>query len=209
MDAFLILFLVVLSYAFFDRIAVRANQEPEQFIQKSYASIYQVLLGITICIPVILTINMPAGYSLPGEKIVQDSIDSIQAAIDEAKSSDGEVLFISERQLLMFDTVTGIEMVPDYEKVFLMEMAMANNPNYLNTFYDELRSHRFALIISEPLKLNRQDSSYSFGEENNAWVERVSGPVLCYYEPIDTLKWVRTELLVPRQDSGDCPAITQ
>ena len=107
----------------------------------------------------------------------------------------------------MFGAVTGADLVPDYEKVFLMEMAMANNPAFLETFYEDLRNQRFDLIVSEPLKIIRQDRSHSFGEENNAWVKRVAAPILCYYEPLETMKRVRTELLVPRLDAGECPDI--
>jgi hypothetical protein len=32
----------------------------------------------------------------------------------------------------------------------------------------------------------------------------VSTPVLCYYEPLDTLKKVTVQMLVPRQDTSGC-----
>jgi len=66
----------------------------------------------------------------------------------------------------------------------LMEMAMANNQAYLQQFYRDLRQHRFALIVNEPLYKTTKGSPVRFGEENDTWVERVSKPLLCYYKPI-------------------------
>jgi hypothetical protein len=49
-----------------------------------------------------------------------------------------------------------------------------------------------------------KDSSFQFGEENNAWVKWVSGPVLCYYDQKTTLKEVGVQLLVPKSEPVDC-----
>ena len=37
-----------------------------------------------------------------------------------------------------------------------------------------------------------------FGEENDAWVQRVSEPILCYYQPLETLNTVGVVLYTPR-----------
>jgi len=89
--------------------------------------------------------------------------------------------------LLTFDQVQVSDFEPDYEKVFLMEMAMAGNPFYLERFYDDLQNQRFALIVAEPLNANYQDERYAFSEENNLWVERVEIPILQYYQLKETL----------------------
>lgn len=124
--------------------------------------------------------------------------------------ADQEVLFISERQLLTFGYLRGVRLVPDYERVFLMEMAMANNQAYLQQFYRDLREHRFALIINEPLYITTKGKPLRFGEENDAWVERVSKPLLCYYKPIQQgrmlLMGVEIQILEPRaRPSEGCP----
>jgi hypothetical protein len=204
LDAFLVLLLVLSGYVYFERVALETDQHISTIDRGSYGIFYWIVLSVSLIVPVYLTVAQPAGYRLPNNKIVRDSIESIQETIDKVASNGKPVLFISERQLLMFDSVTGLSMVPEYEKVFLMEMAMANNSAYLENFYASLREQRFALIVSEPLKVVYQDRSRSFGEENNAWVKRVAEPILCYYEPILTLKQVRTELLIPRTNVEGC-----
>jgi hypothetical protein len=52
-----------------------------------------------------------------------------------------------------------------------------------------------------------RESEYHFGDENNAWVKWVAGPILCYYKPLVTFKDVKVQLLTPREDAGDCPDI--
>ena len=140
---------------------------------------------------------------LPTQAEVASAIQIIQAEADKAKTQ-GEVLFIDQRQLLTFGYITGIPLVPDYEKKLLMNQALSGNAAYLHEFYANLAAKRFSLIITEPLHTPIKDSTYQFGEENNAWVEWVSNPTLCYYEPIETLKTVRVQLLVPRQGTPDC-----
>ena len=78
------------------------------------------------------------------------------------------------------------------------------NADYFQTLYAELASQRFSLIISEPLRAPVKDSSYQFGEENNAWVQWVVSPVLCYYEPVETFRSAQIQLLVPKQGEVDC-----
>ena len=79
-----------------------------------------------------------------------------------------------------------------------MEMAMSGSESYLNDFYSDIESRRFGLIITDPLKIQYQGASHSFGEENDAWVSKVSEPVLCYYEPVETLSDVEIQILEPR-----------
>ena len=40
-------------------------------------------------------------------------------------------------------------------------------------------------------------------------VEWVSAPVLCFYEPVDTLRKVRIQLLVPKEDISACTQYLQ
>ena len=98
----------------------------------------------------------------------------------------------------------NVTLVPEYEKKLLMNQALSSDAAYFENFYIDLAAHRFTLIISEPLRTPIQDSSYQFGEENNAWVQWVAAPILCYYEPLDTIKAVKVQLLVPRENAVDC-----
>jgi hypothetical protein len=142
---------------------------------------------------------------LPTPADVDSAIQTIQEEADKAKSQ-GEILFIDQRQLLTFGYVKGIPLVAEYEKKVLMNQAMSSNSGYFQGYYADLAAKRFSLIITEPLHTPVKDSTYEFGEENNAWVEWVSGPTLCYYEPVETLKTVRMQLLVPKEGDVDCSA---
>jgi hypothetical protein len=83
---------------------------------------------------------------------------------------------------------------------------MAGNPDYLGKFQEELKNHRFGLIVSEPLFTREKGTDEIFGEENDAWVKEVSKPVLCYYRPRKgLLSGVPIQLLVPRQGTISCP----
>jgi hypothetical protein len=140
---------------------------------------------------------------LPPRGDAQRSLDNLKMQIEKYKGQ-GEVLFMDQRQLLAFGTITGVPMVPEYEKKYLMDQAMAGNAPFYQGFYEDLANKRFALIVSEPLFESYDDEFAPFGEENNAWVKWVSEPVLCFYRPEKTYKAVRVELLVPREGSKDC-----
>ncbi len=114
------------------------------------------------------------------------------------------MLFIAERQLITFDLVSGVELVPDYEKVLLMEMAMAGNERYLNEFEDDLAAGRFALIVTDVVRLKLQDRENAFSEENNVWDRYVNFPLLCYYEGVQTLEGPQVEILAPKA-VPECP----
>jgi hypothetical protein len=75
---------------------------------------------------------------------------------------------------------------------------------YFRELYADLAAKRFSLIISEPLRAPIKDSSYQFGEENNAWVDWVVRPVLCYYDEIERYRSTQIQLLVPKQGEVDC-----
>jgi hypothetical protein len=153
-----------------------------------------------------LTDSDPRGRSLdslPAQDKTQTALVKIQTEVAFAKTK-GEVLFMDQRQLLTFGYITDVPLVPDYDKKLLIDQAMGSNEVYFRLFYADLAAHRFSLIISDPLRTPIKDSQYGFGEENNAWVQWVAKPVLCYYEEKDTLMDVHVEMLVPRLVPVDC-----
>ncbi len=141
--------------------------------------------------------------SLPDETSIRASLDEIRAAVSEAETS-GPVLFMDQRQLLTFGYLPDVELLPDYEKKRLMDEALSANRAYFAPFYEDLSEGRFALIVSSPLRTPIKDSEYGFGEENNAWVQWVAKPILCYYEELNTLNEVKVELLVPKNAAPTC-----
>lgn len=142
---------------------------------------------------------------LPDRSAALSGAATIAEAAEFTAANGGEVLFISNRHLLTFGAVREVALVPDYERVFLMEAAMAGDKAYLERFYADLARGRFGLIVSEPLSIRQKGAVDVFGAENDAWVRRVAARVLCYYEPVKTLRAVQVQLLVPRAAPQDCP----
>jgi hypothetical protein len=140
---------------------------------------------------------------LPPQGDVQRSLQNLRQQVQNTKS-EGEVLFLDQRQLLTFGAVEDVPLIPEYEKKYLMDQAMGGNVTYFQGFYEDLVNKRFALIVSEPLYRSYDDAFDPFSEENNAWVKWVSEAVLCFYTPEKTYKGVRVQLLVPRAGSLDC-----
>ena len=138
-------------------------------------------------------------YKTDSDKALKDIKDAI-----EEYAPNGDILFIDQRQLLTFKYVTGVPLVPEYDKKVLINEAMSASESYFQSFYRDLAAQRFSLIITNPLHERVQTEEDNFGEENNAWVEWVSAPVLCFYEPVNTLKKVRIQLLVPKEDISAC-----
>jgi hypothetical protein len=157
-----------------------------------------ILLGLVL-MPAAKVIREPGISLLPPEDLVSEALMETQEAVAKARE-DGDVLFMDQRQLLTFGHVSDVPLVVDYEKKLLMNEAMAANESYFEAYYQDLVYHRFALIISEPLRTEFQGAEFDFGNENDAWVKWVSIPMLCYYEPIATYHEVGLELLVPRAE---------
>lgn len=144
--------------------------------------------------------------SLPPPEEVNRVMSILQSEVDRAKET-GEVLFMDQRQLLTFGYIQNIPLVTEYEKKYVMDQAMAGNSAYFEKFYRDLAAHRFSLIVSDPLRTPIKDREYAFGEENNAWIEWVARPVLCYYEPIKTFDEIGLQLLIPKTETVDCSSV--
>ena len=205
LDAFLSLFLVICSFVYRERFALESSPADRLASSQSPGWLYLASLAAALIVPAVITLDISVSSRQPNRADIAEAIATIQAEVDAAVAGGGQVLFISERQLLLFGTIREARLVPDYEKVFLMEMAMADNDAYLREFYARLRDHAYSLIVSEPLKPVYQDRSHSFGEENNAWVENVAEPILCSYTAKRTLRAVRVELLLPKNPTTNCP----
>jgi hypothetical protein len=206
LDAYLTLLLVIGSYICISRFVPdypdSASIDQEDGISTAsrgkIQAIESVLLILAVVIP--LYFSLTTGGAVPHRDFptAQAAVQIINSATREAASRGGEVLFINQRHLLTFEYIQGVALVPEYELVFLMEMAMSNNSAYLDAFYTDLSSQRFSMIVSEPLQAQYQGRSHSFGEENDAWVERVSESVLCYYEAGQQIDAAGVILYTPR-----------
>jgi hypothetical protein len=161
--------------------------------------------ALLIAVPLFFVLNSGSRAPTLDRQFGMQVVAQIQGQIDALETEEPRVLFISERQLLTFRHLDRLELIPDYEKVFLMEMAMSGTRSYLDRFHSALRDHDFDLIVSEPLKIQVQGRSHAFGEENDAWVREVSEPALCFYEPALTIEEAAVQILVPRTAPTPCP----
>lgn len=199
MDAYAILVGIVAAYFIGGRVQVEPGESELQV--RSWS-----VLTVAALIPVLFLI--PALYPYPtyeesrNETARQQLIQTVKEM-----SAKGPVLFINERQLVTFGDV-DVPLVPDYEAVTLMEMAMSNNQAYLNRFYQDLESHRFAGIVAVKQNLAIKDEGPVM-EENNVWNSRVSPYILCYYHSILTVEpqGNRVEVYVPTTEPGNCPSL--
>ena len=167
------------------------------------------LLALLILLPVHQFVPLDSSYAggqanLADPEKVLEVLSAIRTEVDSA-AQNGEVLFMDQRQLLTFGYVSAIPFVPEYEKKYMMDRAMANNADYFKSYYRDLANRRFTLIVTEILRSNlKADQGGPFSEENDAFVTWVSNPTLCFYEPIYTSKETNIMLLAPKADPQGC-----
>jgi hypothetical protein len=199
LDAYLFFLLVIGSYFFFGRVA--AESPPPGPLPRPFWG----LVVFALLLPVVYTLQSGGSADNYWKRRVDRGLEKIQEFVAEARAQDGEVLFIAERHLLTFGNVQDVPLADDYERTFLMEMAMSHSMPYLERFYDDLANHRFALIITQPLNLQIKGADEIFGEENDAWVTYVAVPIACYYDSVDTMRDVNLQFLRPRPPDSDPP----
>jgi hypothetical protein len=144
----------------------------------------------------------PLPDTIPSDEDTQQALNKLRNAVQAASS--GEILFMDQRQLLTFGYIENVPLVPDYDKKLLIDTAMSENAAYFEAFYKDLAAQRFSLIITSPINRRLDKEEGHFAEENNAWVKWVTRPLLCYYQPLDILKKVDVELLVPQTGPVNC-----
>ncbi len=159
--------------------------------------VQRVLFGLAILLPVLSTTWSGGPLVLPKQDLTQFTLREIKTESAE-RVKTGEVLFLDQRQLITFGEVRGIELVPDYEKKYMMDQAMAGNQSYFARFYEDLQNKRFALIVSEPLNISEKTNIDDFSEENNAWVQHVTIPMYDYYQSIYLDKKNNIQLFIPK-----------
>ncbi len=157
----------------------------------------RLLLLAAVVLPVWNNLATARVHELPEEAKVSDALSFVRQYVERG-SQNGEVLFLDQRQLLTFGEVPRVPLVAAYEKKRMMDEAMADNAAFFAPFFADLSRQRFEVIISEPLQISFQKEDREFNIENNSFVNWVSLPVLCYYEPVKTFPEVKVEILVPR-----------
>lgn len=207
LDAYLFFLLVITAYLGFHRLE-REEERGEGLDElPSFSPASISLLGLSLVMPVLYVLSTGTMLEPLNNVRIERSLKSIDEYAQLARQSGGEMLFISERHLLTFGMLDDIPLVPDYERTYLMEMAMAGNQAYFSRFYRELKNQRFAVIVTQPMNLTIKGETEVFGEENDAWVEWVAEPVLCYYVAAETVRGMGLQFLVPRETLRDCPSV--
>ncbi|MBE9475432.1 MAG: hypothetical protein IMY85_11130 [Chloroflexi bacterium] len=201
LDAYLLILLITASYIYFNK-TVPDNKLPER---NAPQRLFDLFVSLAVLIPVLFALQDGKPVSLPNPTRTENARLTIQEYATDVVTDGGKVLFIAERQLLTFGDIEDIPLIPEYERMNLMEMVMGGNEAYLNEFHRRIASQEFALIISEPLKIKYKGRSKQFGEENDVYVHWVSEPVLCYYEPVKTISKFPIQLLMPREEPDNCP----
>lgn len=207
LDAYWVLIWLLCAALFFGRVngeqPTNEVLSPTQ-ISRTEKAARQVLLA-WLCLELLVSaLSSGSPRLLYSHSEVESDLQLLGQAIQSA-GQQGEVLFLTERQLLTFGKPQSLKIAYDYEKVWLIMMAMAHNEAYMNRFREDIRSQRFALIISDPLRLRKKGTTAHFGDENDYWVDEVAAPILCYYEPKKLLRTATIRWYVPRADPLPCP----
>jgi hypothetical protein len=163
-------------------------------------------LVLAVAIPAFMPWVNAEPLELPPQDKVEWTLELLRSETSRVMAEGGEILFMDQRQLLTFGYLGDIPMVPEYEKKLVMDRAMSGNQTYFEDFYQDVSSQRFALIISDPQRIRYADDDEGWGVENDTWVEWVTRPLLCYYDPVYTIKKTGVWLLMPVENPGDCPA---
>lgn len=191
MDAYMVLLWVLAAYF---ATGAYAPQAGKPAILKLPAA----LTALLVSIPVLFAVFSGGPLNLPKRDAANAALAEIQQLIAEQTAAGTPVLLISQRHLLTFHLVDA-PLVHEYEKLFLMEMAISGNQPYLELFWDRLDDHRYGLIITDPLhEYIYTDAQDDLAAENNAWVTNVSVPVLCAYESLRIYPELGIEILQPR-----------
>jgi hypothetical protein len=199
LDAYLSLLLIVTAYIVFRKHASEDNDNITPFT---------LPWGL-----VLLLIAVPAWFLVGSNGEIKDFdavrtesvIDALQARVDEVNAQGKEILFITQRHLVSMHMLDRAEMVPEYEREELMEMAMGDNQDYLQFFRADMERQRFAAIVVDPLSYKLLGKNYAFGEENNAWVRNIMKHILCNYQEDAVFPADQISIYVPQQGIRQCP----
>jgi len=93
----------------------------------------KTIIILLIVIPVLQPILNIRPLEIPSDKEVNNIIGTIQTEIDHAKS-EGDILFMDQRQLLTFGYIKNTPLIPEYEKKLVMDQAMSGNSGYFKQF---------------------------------------------------------------------------
>lgn len=197
MDAYAVLVGLVAAYFIGDKVKWESGPD-------SPVAISWPVVAVGLIIPLIFLIPALSSFPRFNDQADQAVFAQLKTLVEVA-GQKGPVLFIHERHLVTFHDV-NVTLVPDYENVTLMEMAMSNNQAYLQRFYADLRNHRFAAIVAGKQNVGFKDEG-AFSDENNVWNTRISPYIVCYYQSFAEFETngSKVDFYVPRAAPEGCP----
>lgn len=198
-DAYFCLLLIVFSYIVFARYRL----ESEELSPKVTLPWFLVLA--VIIMPAWSYLQSNIAFKTYDPQETGAVLQSLQSYVDDVNARGGQILFITQRQLISMHMLKNVTLVPDYEREDLMEMAMANNTAYLARFRKDMEDQRFALIVVDPLSFNIMSRNRDFADENNVWVRRVMKQILCNYRQEAIFAEDEIALYVPQEGARHCP----
>ena len=198
MDAYLIMLLIVFVYLIFARYRSENGELAQPVTMPWLLALALIIMPAWSYLQ--FGIDFKSYETVRTEKILA----RLQLEVDAVNAQGGEVLFITQRHLISMNMLKNVTLVPEYEREDLMEMVMADNPEYLARFRDDIGNQRFALIIVDPLGDTIMKRTRGFSEENNAWVRRVVVPILCYYSEEVAYPLHEIALYIPQQGEPHC-----
>ena len=199
MDAYLIMLLIVFAYLLFARYRTENGNLAKP------VSLPWALAVALIVMPAWSYLQFGIDFKSYDTVRTQKIMMWLQEYVDEVNAQGGEVLFITQRQLIAMHMLKNVTLVPEYEREDLMEMAMADNLPYLARFRDDIGNQRFDLIIVDPLNDTIMRRDRVFPEENNVWVRRVVRTILCNYREEVVYPVHEIALYVPQEGERRCP----
>ena len=111
LDAYMLILLITGSYLYFDKTPPD-DAKAERVVHPKISKVF-IILGIVI--PVLFAFNQGKPIDLPKSAKAENALLAVQEFAEQAASNDGKVLFLGERQLLTFNQVKGVPLVPDYD----------------------------------------------------------------------------------------------
>jgi len=181
MDAYIVLLAVVGGYIGFERIAGVSS------VRRRGLQGMWIIFTILLAVPIAFTIGQDVRKVDYDFQKAEENLALISEIVDGVVQNGGEVLIINDRHLIVFNYLANVSLSPDYEKVALVEAAISGNDRYLERFRQDLADHKYQLILSPGLSRHLQTKEDAYGEENNAWVEFVSLPILEHYRLVNSI----------------------
>ncbi|MAT42033.1 MAG: hypothetical protein CL609_06800 [Anaerolineaceae bacterium] len=182
MDAYLVSVLITFCYFLFPSI-----QKTENSIAFSHWRDNFVLI-VLFLIPVFWQVNYINPYKIRSYSQEVTFLNELQTILDHYQTFDDRpILFVTQRQLLTFNAIKNVELVPEYELVDTFEMVMADNQAYLDQLRQDIKNETFSLIIIDP---QPKETVYGriFNEESNKWYAQVTNTLYDYYDLVYEIK---------------------